>query len=115
MIELFKDIKIDWLGKRKMFFVISVGLLLIGMASLVQKRTFRYGVDFRGGTSVSVHFHEHVPVDQIRALMPKGAEIQEVGGVGTNDVLIEFESKSGDADASRGREEITQALNKSFQ
>jgi len=112
--ELFRDIKIDWLGKRKLFFAISVGLLLIGMASLLKQRTFRYGVDFRGGTSVSVHFREHVPVDQIRALMPKGAEIQEVGGPGSNDVLIEFESKSGDADASRGREEITQALNMSF-
>ena len=114
MIELFRDIKVDWLGKRKLFFAISIGLLLIGMASLIKQRTFRYGVDFKGGTSVSVHFREHVPVDQIRSLMPKGAEIQEVGGPGSNDVLIDFEDKGGDGDATRGREEITQALNKSF-
>src|SRR5437867_3224624 len=108
MIEIFRNVKIDWLGKRKLFFAISVGLLLIGMASLIKQRTFRYGVDFKGGTSVSVHFREHVPVDQIRSLMPKGAEIQEVGGPGSNDVLIDFEDKAGDGDATRGREEITQ-------
>src|SRR5262245_53169870 len=113
MVELFRDIRVDWLGKRKLFFAISVGLLVIGMISLVQKRTFRYGVDFKGGTSVTVRFREHVPVDQIRNLLPKGAEIQEL--LGTNDVLIEFEEAAGDADATRGREMITQALNTHFQ
>jgi preprotein translocase subunit SecF len=112
MVEIFKDIKIDWLGKRKLFFAISVGLLLIGMASLVKERTFRYGVDFRGGTSVQVQFNEHIPVDQIRNLMPRGSEIQELPG--KNQVMIDFEGAAGDSDASKGREEITQALNTSF-
>ena len=112
MIELFKNIKIDWLGKRKLFFAISIGLLVIGMASLIKERSFRYGVDFKGGTSVTVRFKEHVPVDQIRSLMPKGAEIQEIAG--KNDVVIDFEEAAGDTDATRGREVITQALNKGF-
>jgi preprotein translocase subunit SecF len=112
MIELFKDIKIDWLGKRKLFFAISVGLLLLGMASLLKQRTFRYGVDFRGGTSVKVRFHEHVPVDQIRKLMPNGSEIQELGG--GNDVVIDFEAPTQNAEATQGREVIEQALNTNF-
>src|SRR5262245_56456975 len=112
MIELFRDIKIDWLGKRKLFFAISVGLLLLGMASLLKQRTFRYGVDFKGGTSVTVRFHEHVPVDQIRKLMPNGSEIQELAG--TNDVVIDFESPTQNAEATQGREVIDQALNTNF-
>src|SRR5437867_5196459 len=112
MIEIFRNVRIDWLGKRKLFFAISIGLLLIGMASLIKERTFRYGVDFKGGTSVRVRFKEHVPVDQIRSLMPKGSEIQEL--TGTNEVVIDFEQAAGDSDASRGRELITQALNTSF-
>src|SRR5262249_43743744 len=107
------DIQFDWLGKRKLFFIISVGIMLVGMASLVHKRSFRYGVDFKGGTSVTVRFHDHVPADQIRNLLPKGADIQEL--LGTNDVLIEFEEASGDIDASKGRELITEALNTGFQ
>ena len=30
MIELFKDIKVDWLGKRKLFLAISGSLMLVG-------------------------------------------------------------------------------------
>jgi preprotein translocase subunit SecF len=114
MIELFKNPKIDWLGKRKLFFAISVGLLLIGMASLAKERSFRYGVDFRGGTSVTVRFKEHVPVDQIRNLMPKGAEIQELRNPGYNDVVIDFGGAEGENDATKGRAIISQALNTSF-
>jgi preprotein translocase subunit SecF len=113
MVELFRDIKFDWLGKRKLFFIISVAVMLVGMLSLISKKSFRYGVDFKGGTNVTVRFHEHVPADQIRKLLPKGAEIQE--RLGTNDVFIEFEEASGDANASKGREMITEALNTGFQ
>jgi hypothetical protein len=37
MVELFKGIKVDWLGKRKLFFAISIVLLMIGMASLSRR------------------------------------------------------------------------------
>ena len=113
MLELFKDVKVDWLGKRRWFFIISIVLLLFGMASLLKERTFRYGVDFKGGTSVSVRFREHTPVDRIREILPKNSEIQEIAG--TNEVLIEFEQAAGDEDATRGQEMINQALNKTFQ
>ena len=61
MVELFKGIKVDWLGKRKLFFIISIALLLIGMVSLVT-RGFRYGLDFKGGTVVTVKFNEAVDI-----------------------------------------------------
>ena len=56
MIELFKDIKVDWLGKRKMFLAISGAFMLLGLISLVAKGGFNYGVDFKGGTIVQVRF-----------------------------------------------------------
>ena len=31
MIELFKDIKVDWLGKRKLFLAISGSVMLLGL------------------------------------------------------------------------------------
>ena len=60
MIELFKGIKVDWLGKRKLFLAISGSIMLIGLISLVAKHPqgFRYGVDFKGGTIVTVRFQE---------------------------------------------------------
>ena len=42
MIELFRDIKVDWLGKRKIFLAISGAVMLLGLVSLVSKRSFNY-------------------------------------------------------------------------
>jgi preprotein translocase subunit SecF len=116
MVELFKDIKVDWLGKRKLFLAISTALMLVGMISLISKGGFRYGVDFKGGTVVTVRFQEKPQVDQIRALLrDNGAadsQIQELRS-GQNDILIEFQGDI-EADASVGRDVIITALNKAY-
>ena len=83
MIELFNNIKVDWIGKRQLFFAISIVLMLIGMISLIQKGKFKYGVDFRGGTTIRVHFDDPVPdVEKIRQALEKGgakqSQIQEL-------------------------------------
>jgi preprotein translocase subunit SecF len=118
MIELFKDIRVDWLGKRKLFLAISGALMLMGLVSLLVKGSFRYGVDFRGGTIVQVRFQEPVPVESIRTLLRENGApnsvIQELRGSRGNSVVIEFEAAE-EADASRGREIITAALNKGYQ
>lgn len=117
MIELFRDIKVDWLAKRKLFLAISGALMLVGLISLVVKGGFVYGVDFKGGTIIRVRFQERAPIDEIRkVLRDNGAadsQIQELRS-GQNDVLIEFQG-ADEADASAGRTVIINALNKQFQ
>lgn len=117
MVELFRDVKINWLGKRKLFLALSGALLLVGLTSLVMKGGFRYGVDFKGGTVVTVRFQQTPQVDQIRALLrDNGAadsQIQELRS-GQNDILIEFQGAK-EEDASAGRDIIITALNKGFQ
>jgi preprotein translocase subunit SecF len=112
MVELFKNIKVDWLGKRKLFLSISIALILLGMGSLVYKGRFRYGLDFKGGTQVKVRFSEPVAVEDIRRVLPR-ASIQTWGSSG-NDYQIELEREADDQDATLGRELVTQALSDSF-
>src|SRR5687767_1546427 len=116
MVELFKKINVDWLGKRKLFLAISAALILVGMISLVAKGGFRYGVDFKGGTVVTVRFQETPQVDAIRQLLrDNGAadsQIQELRS-GRNDILIEFQG-ANEQDASVGRDVILTALNKGY-
>src|SRR5215510_5574068 len=113
MIELFKNIRVDWLGKRKLFFVITTLLVLIGGVSLLVKGHFRYGVDFKGGTILRVAFKEPTDIGKIREALPN-AEIQSLL-TGQNEFLIEYQGAGETAvDASRGREEVTQALTKAF-
>jgi preprotein translocase subunit SecF len=121
MIELLKDVRVDWLGKRKLFLTISAVLISVGLISLLTKGSFRYGVDFQGGTIVYVQFQDPPDIERIRSVLTQGelanSQIQPLGGGGlTNAVLIQLEQTSADVtDLGRGRELVSQALNKEFQ
>jgi len=120
MVELFGNIKIDWLGKRKLFFGITTLLILIGGASLASKGKFTYGVDFQGGTLMTLEFQQKPDIQKIRTTLAQvgmsDAVIQPVLTVSRpNDVLIEFHPKEeAGKDASAGREVVTSSLKAAF-
>jgi preprotein translocase subunit SecF len=116
MIEIFRDVKVDWLGKRKLYLAISGSIMLLGLISLVAKSGFRYGVDFKGGTIVQVRFHQKPDIEKIRQLLRENGapDSQPQERIGTNEVIIEFQGAK-EEDASAGRGIIINALNKGFQ
>ena len=65
--DLFSNLTIDWLGKRKVAYVISSAIILAGVVSFVV-RGFDYGVDFKGGYAFNVEFVEGdaLTADQLR-------------------------------------------------
>lgn len=65
MIELFRDPKIDWIKAKKTFIGITIFLLLVGAVS-VQLRGFNLGVDFTGGTLMTVRFKQPPNLNEIR-------------------------------------------------
>jgi preprotein translocase subunit SecF len=69
--ELFKDTNFDFLGKKWPFIIISLVLVVAGLASIALKGGFRYGIDFKGGALMTVKFAGKPPVDQIRAALSK--------------------------------------------
>ena len=74
MIELFRDPKIDWIGTKKYFIFVSVFLMLVGAIS-VQLRGFNLGVDFTGGTLMTVRFKEPQTPERIRSVLSASANI----------------------------------------
>jgi len=114
-VELFGDVNFNWLRKRSMFFGLSALLLIAGMASILTKG-IRYGVDFRGGTMVTVRFQEEPEIDELRAYVEDGgapgSEIQGLRSAGTDgfDFLIQVDQALVEEDLERGRELITAAL-----
>ena len=62
----FKNINIDFIGKRKKFYILSFVIILIGIGSLVTKG-LNYGVDFVGGRTYVVRFDETVNNEDLRA------------------------------------------------
>src|SRR6185503_15420809 len=68
MVELFRDPKIDWINAKKFFIGITIFLLLLGAAA-VQFRGFNLGVDFTGGTMMTVRFRQTPSIDSIRSAL----------------------------------------------
>jgi preprotein translocase subunit SecF len=68
MVELFREPKIDWIGAKKYFIGITIALLLLG-ALAVQIRGFNAGVDFTGGTMMTVRFKQQPSLDTIRGAL----------------------------------------------
>ena len=78
MIQFFKDVKIDWLANRRIFIAISLVLMLAGLGSAVVRQlrpggteAFNLGVDFKGGTVITVQFRQRPSAEAVRAALEK--------------------------------------------
>ncbi|MCR5454227.1 MAG: protein translocase subunit SecF, partial [Bacteroidales bacterium] len=72
-----KNVKINFIDKKKTFYVVSGALLLISIASMAIKG-FDQGVDFVGGRTYVVKFDDKVSTNDVRALLSEsfGSEPQ---------------------------------------
>jgi preprotein translocase SecF subunit len=81
MVELFREPKIDWINAKKKFIGITIFLLLVG-AVATQIRGFNLGVDFTGGTLMTVRFKQPPDLSHVRTAL--GA-----GGLDTSKVTLQ--------------------------
>ena len=74
MLELIKNTKIDFLGKRKFAFVFSGILSLIGIFTIVQIANGKanLGIDFAGGTAMQLKFEKPVNLHELRRTLEDG-------------------------------------------
>jgi preprotein translocase subunit SecF len=117
--ELFHhNAEVDWMGKSKYFFGLSLLLLLVGMQSWVRKGSLDYGIDFKGGTAVYVRFAGPPPIDQLRAgLAQEGLgrsviqRISDIANANANEVVIYLPQEgTGSQALDTGKAEIDKAL-----
>ena len=90
--QLIKKTNIDFVGKRKISFVISAIFVIIGVIGMIQiaRNAANMGIDFSGGTSVQLNFSQPVSIEKARVALAnnnlKEANLQEVKD--TNRLLI---------------------------
>ena len=86
------DINIDFVGKRKIAFSVSMAMIIISIASLVIHGGPKYGIDFAGGTLVQVKFNEPVTLKNIKsglaAIDLEKSSVQGFGEQSENEYLI---------------------------
>jgi len=74
MLELIKNTKIDFMGKRKFAFIFSGILSVIGILAIVQIATGKanLGIDFAGGTSIQLKFEKPLNIHELRKALEEG-------------------------------------------
>ncbi len=76
---------IDFVGRRKWFFLISGVIILVGVIFL-STAGIKRGVEFTGGTMMTVKFEQEVAQDDLRAAM---------AGLGYDDAIIQWSDDAG--------------------
>ena len=82
----------DFIGKRKLWYAISLVILLAGLVSLIFQG-LNLGIDFTGGTNLQLKFENKLDVAQVRSAFTEvgitSAQIQELDD-GTYQVKIPY-------------------------
>jgi SecD/SecF fusion protein len=102
--SIFPETKFDFIGKRKVCYIISVVVIVAGLAVFMARGEKNYGVDFSGGTLQQFVFQNPVNTDQVRDALKEigygSASIQQYGN--PKEVII------------RTQDDISVKLNKVF-
>lgn len=103
---------IDFVGKRKLFFGISIVLLLASIASLFIQQ-LNLGIDFVSGTRLDIAIGKPVNIDQSRALLKKlGYESPNARVGGAKEDILIFRTSETISTAKVSK--IEEAFNKEF-
>jgi preprotein translocase subunit SecF len=113
--RLIRDSNINFVGRRRLFFLVSGILLVLSVLSIVLRGGFNYGVDFTGGTLLQVRFSQEVGTDAVRAAVNAvsegGASIQrdEAG-----DFLIRVRAKEFGEGQGSFSDQVREQFRRSF-
>jgi preprotein translocase subunit SecF len=115
-VEFFHDVNIDFLGKKWYFLAFSLVFSVAGVLSMLFWHGIPWGVDFRGGTLVTVKFSHSPDLDAVRVAMDRvglrNAKRQQYGPAANNEILIDLDVQetSEQQAIDQGKLKIIQAL-----
>ncbi|MBN1466071.1 protein translocase subunit SecF [candidate division KSB1 bacterium] len=111
--QFFQNTHINFIGIRKIGYIISATLIVISLVSLVLHGGPRMGIDFTGGTSLDLAFAQSVSASELRNSLSDigfgSAEIKQVGLKEANEFIIRVEKMEEGTEAGQVIEaELTQ-------
>jgi preprotein translocase subunit SecF len=107
--RFFGETKIDFIGKRKIAFAISITIILAGFVSLAINKGPKYSIDFTGGVAMELDLTpvaadaQPIAIQTIRDVLTaegiEGSEIQAIRGMDKKSlVLIKTKVTSGEGE-----------------
>lgn len=112
--RFFHDTKINFIGKRGLFFTISLVVIAAGLiGTFVIGPVF--GIDFAGGTEVVVRFDEQINADDVRDAVDKNFSGSEIKSFGSDGRGYSIRVKDSDDAPTRVKEALTNNLSLGFE
>jgi preprotein translocase subunit SecF len=114
--EILKNPNFDFLGKARVFIVLSLLVILAG-GVLIARGHLRYGVEFQGGTQLIVKFQNAPQIDAVRAAVERaapGGVIQTYDDPAKNQVLIRLAVPPSDTDLTAPAQRVLDSLKDSY-
>jgi len=121
-VELFRDANVDWLGRKWYFLSFSLVFSVAGVLSMLFWHGIPRGIDFRGGTEITVPFDTPPNENHLRQALEQAGihnattqRISSVTGTQGNDVLISLpQSTATDQNHDAGRQAVEDALHANY-
>ncbi|HEX7181971.1 MAG TPA: protein translocase subunit SecF [Thermoanaerobaculia bacterium] len=105
--EILRDTNIDFMKYRKFWVVVSLALVAAGVFMVFFHGKLNVGIDFAGGTQVTLQFRDRPEIDRLRAVLGRegmgDAQIQRFGREEENEVIIKTRLVEGQTEGSRER------------
>jgi preprotein translocase subunit SecF len=121
-VELFRSANIDWLGKKWYFLSFSLIFSVAGVCSMLFWHGIPQGVDFKGGTQITVQFDKAPNEDAIHSALHAAGihderiqRIYDPSGKSANDEIIALPlATAQDTAHDQGRVEVENALKANY-
>jgi preprotein translocase SecF subunit len=111
--QIFKRTHFDFVSRRKIAFIASMGLIVVGLISLGIHKGPSFSIDFAGGTLLQIQFEKDLSVQEIRGALEEigwgDAEIQKFGQ--GKEFLIRVKKQEV---GTKAGDQIKSALTKNF-
>lgn len=100
------DVNINFVGRRKIAYVLSIIMILASIASLLVQGGPKYGIDFAGGAEVLVQLDQPMPIEKVKSALADinlgGIAVQNYGrGLGDNYRILVAADQSASADLAQ--------------
>lgn len=105
--EILRDPNFDFMKYRRFWIGVSFATILAGLAGIFYLDRLNFGVDFAGGTQLTLKFRERPNVEELREVVAsagfRDAVIQRFGGETANETMIRTPIVGGSEEGSAAR------------
>lgn len=103
--DILANSNIDFMKYRRQAIIVSALLIVVAIFAVFFSGRLNLGIDFAGGTQLTVRFQDEPEVDELRALFASegiaDGQIQRFGEAGDNEVLIKTSVEEGSEEGRR--------------